>query len=340
MKIPEGPGKPAFPQKAVSGGPPPDPQGTTSKLHDSSPAQLKPVTPDSLAGKAELLTGEQSVSARELFKNTAASLGFPKDPLSLTLLAFTRFFSLSPSQSFLGSLRREMLTHQKSSPENGREKAAMEAKALALVSAADKGVNLLPEALERYARYFSPPVLWDKEAEKGSPFSARGGDKEKNREENPQSEEIRVITEEESEKDSLLDFMNSFPGKNGQYWSVLPFKITVKGTELSVLVRILKGGNSSFFDGPFSKEDGYLIADISSPRRQWRCILRSYNGHSRLNIRVFPELPARDLKLLLKRAKEILGNDFGEIQVQNGEEIPSWTEDLCSEPLPFINKSV
>ena len=339
MKIPEGPGKQAFPQKAVSGGLPPGSQEKTLKPNDSSPAQLKPAAPDSLAGKKEFLTGGQSVSARELFENTAASLGFPKDPLSLTLLAFTRFFSLSPSQSLLGSLRREMLTHQKSSPENNREKAAMEAKALALVSAADKGVNLLPEALERYARFFFPPVLWDKEAVKGSPFSARG-DKEKNREENPQPDEIRVITEEESEKDSLLDFMNSFPGKNGQYWEVLPFNITVKGTELSVLVRILKGGNSSFFDGPFSKENGHLIADISGPRRQWRCVLRCNSGHSRLNIRVFPELPARDLKLLLKRAKEILGSGFDEIQVQNGEEIPSWTEDLCSEHLPYINKSV
>ena len=167
----------------------------------------------------------------------------------------------------------------------------------------------------------------------------------------PEAEEIRAIAEEQAGKEDLLEYLNFLPGKNGQYWMVFPFKIRIRGTELTVFIRILKreqlysGGQSSsrFFSG-----DGeQIIADIASPKRQWRFFLGKTKGEFRADIRVFPAVHEKTLKVIEKKAKKFLGEGsfmnskgFTEIAVQNGEEFPSWAEDLCSESLPSFNKEV
>ena len=261
--------------------------------------------------------GEPVFPARELFSQTAAALGLPKDPLSMALLAFTRFFSLSPS--LLGNLRRETLLSLKASGESPKESSLVESRALALTAALDKGLSLSPAALELYARYFVPPV--------------QGNDDkpQKEREDPPPAEELQAIAEEEAEKDDLLSFLNYLPGKNGQKWMVYSFCIRIKGIDYNVILRILKQE---------SGEEEYLIADISDPKRQWRSLLKRRGDKFSANIRVYPKISDRALKKLAKKAETFLGEGFGEILVQNEESIPSWVDDLYAEPLPIIDKEV
>jgi len=300
----------------------------------------------------------KSVFAKELFQNTAASMGFPKDALSVTLLAFARFFSLSPA--LLGNLRREFLNSNKNSgglpnqgseAPQGREKAAFEASALAAAAALDKGTALNQDAHLHYARFLLPPGdsanSSDSAGEKAgnNTHSQAGGrgQKDGDEEDLPDAEKIKAIAEEESKKDSLLDFLNTLPGKNGQHWTVFPFKITVKGIELAVFLRILKRG----FMPP--GEDCIVIADISGPKRQWRCFLREEGGKIQADLRVYPGVSARSLGRLRKEAERFFQGGsssapgfggFGEIHVGNREESASWMEDLCAESLPSINKEV
>jgi hypothetical protein len=271
----------------------------------------------------------QTVSTREILRQAAAALGFPRDVLSVTILAFSHFFSLSPNASLVGNLRRELLSLLKtSSPENAKEKAVFEADVPAALAAFDKGVSLSPETLERYARFFTAPVS----SGGGEGAGTDGGKEPPDQKEAPDAEEIRAVAEKSAGEDNLLEFLNVVPGKNGQRWMIFPFKITVKGTELSVFLRILK--REAFMPG----QNACLIADISGPKRQWRFFLDGKAGNCRADIRVYPELSVKALASLEKRAKRFF--DFGEIQVRNGEESPSWADYLGEKPLPSVNKEV
>jgi len=306
--------------------------------------------------------------------NTAASLGFPKDALSAALLVFARFFSLSADKAFVGSLRREILDLlDNSSPENTEEKAVLEAKAMAAVIAADKGMLLSPVALERYARFLMHPAfsLMAKNQEgketssaktaqasqkhlgnsMGKPLDRTRGD---SREEIPDMDELRAIAEAQTQEDGFLDFFNCLPGKNGQYWLVFPFNVKVKGIELEVLMRVLSSERGTVPGRVSSTESGQIIADISGPKRQWRCFLKKSAGKFRADIQVYPEYSQTALNHLRKEAKRFLGkgggsswsknignfSGFEEIIVRNGDRIPLWVEELWPDRLPFVDEEV
>jgi hypothetical protein len=257
----------------------------------------------------------------------AANLGFPKDALSVALLVFTRFFSPSADKALIGSLRREILDQLKtSSPGTAEEKAALEAKVMAAVVAADKGVFLSPAALERYARFlmpsafmptaFKPPHSEEKEAPPSKTTAANqdsrmrkthGETRDENREEMPEADELKAIAEAQTREDGLLDFFNRLPGKNGQNWLVFPFNINVKGIELKVLLRVLKSERASVPGILSASEDGQMIADIAGPKRQWRCFVKQTGGKLRLDIQVYPEQSQRALNHLRKKAERFLG---------------------------------
>jgi hypothetical protein len=279
-------------------------------------------------------------------KQIAARLGLPQDTLNLTFLIFSRFLSVSPSPSLIGTLRREILSSFK--PPSG-EKAApeanarLEARALAVLSAFDKGVSLAPEALERYARLFGTATG----EEAFLPFTGcnpDSGGNHRKREEYPETstapdaEEIKAAAE--AIKDDLLDTLNSLSGKNGQYWTVFPLKINIKGIELKVYIRIL--------NREVPLRSAHVIVDIAGPKRQWRCFLSNTRGEGkngyRADISVYPEYPV--LESLRKEAERFLGKKageefcFNEIRLQNGEEFPCWADDLGSLCLPSIDEEV
>ncbi|GHV00244.1 hypothetical protein FACS189483_10180 [Spirochaetia bacterium] len=75
----------------------------------------------------------------------AQALSLPQDGLSAALIAFARHFTLPLDPALLLKLRGEALANPRAG-KNEREAAT-----LAAVAAADKGVQLTPEALNRYA---------------------------------------------------------------------------------------------------------------------------------------------------------------------------------------------
>ena len=295
------------------------------------------------AGKdGEAPTG-QTIPARAVFMQAAAAMGFPKDTLSIALLAFARFFSLSLNPALMGALRRDILaTGKQSSPHNAKGKAALEAEALAACLALDKGAALDPETLERYSHFltFSQPE------DAYTAWQDNGEGESQDRDEAPTADEISKIAENQTAKEDFLNYLNVLPGKNGRYWVVKPFKLKVKGTELTVILRLLKR------EAPSLTEGERAIADIVGPKRQWRCFLEKRSGKFCADIRVFPDVSASTLGALLKEAEHFMGKQatdralfgdflgFDEIRIANGMEAASWVDDLCDELLPSIDEEV
>jgi len=316
-------------------------QGQVSQLNTALQASL----PQNILSENPFeIPPDKITYAREVFRQAAINLGIPQDTLSFSLLVFARYFSLPVKPALIWQLRREILSAGRaSSPESAEGKAALEADAMAAVIAADKGLSLSPEALARYARFLLPPV-----------FPGNGDKKEepRNGEELPnmEMEELKALAQGEEQTDNFLGFINMVPGKNGQYWIVYPFNIKAKGTELRVFLRILKKG---FLSATGSEE---LIIDISGQKRQWRCFLIKSSGKVRVDIRVYSECSPKGLNLLLKEAERFLrernipvpglegffrNSDIClEVQVRNGDKIPSLTEDLFIFCLPSISKDV
>ena len=297
--------------------------------------QGRPVQSSSIGSTKGESPAGKIIPAKELFIKTATNMGFPKDALSVALLVFARYFSVSLSPALMKTLRREILASGKpSSPETPVEKAALEAEALSALIALDKGVELSPQALEHYANFLLLP-------EKNPKRQDEKGDH--NCEESPEAEELRILTEEQEQNDGVLAFLNQLPGKNGQHWLVFPFSIRVKGIEFQVFLRLLKKEPVS------SGEDGHLIVDISGPKRQWRCFLKKEGEKFLADLRIYPIQRLGVLKRLQKEAEQILGEGrglfgsfkgFDEILLRNLEEAPSWAEDLYTESLPYIDEEI
>jgi hypothetical protein len=312
---------------------------TASGLKNPSPVRpaltsaVKSPPGESLAGK--------TISAKEFFIKAAANMGFPKDALSVAILVFARYFSVSLSPALMKTLRREILASGKSSsPETPAEKTALEAEALSALIALDKGVELSPQALEHYAHFLSFP-----ERDHSQQNEKENLDRDRDRKESPSEEELRILSEEQERNDGALAFLNQLPGKNRQHWLVFPFSIKVKGIEFQVFLRLLKKEPVSF------GEDGHfhLIVDISGPKKQWRCFLKKIGEEFLADLSVYPRQSPRTLKVLQKEAEQILKEGralfgsfkgFGEILVRNGEEAPSWVDDLCTESLPSIDEEI
>jgi len=269
--------------------------------------------PEIPAREAEINT-RQFILPRELFANIAGSLGHQPDFLNTSLLAFLRFFSLPAEQ--LGNLRRELLGHNKPSGDPKKDRAMLEGKAMAAVSAMDKGISLSPEALEYYAAFLNS---------QGS-FKGDDNTQEDSKEESPKAEELKSIANEEGQKDDFLDLINRLPGMNDQYWYVLPLNLSVKNTKLEIILRLLiKTGN----------EREILIADINTEKKQWRFFLKK--GEDIVHIRINPPLHEKSLKKLEKKAEKIFNL---RTQIENSEDIQSWMDEIFNEPLPLVNKEV
>jgi hypothetical protein len=279
-----------------------------------------------------------------LYKQTAVFPGFPQDTLSFVLISAIRCFSLPPDAALLSRLRGDLLASgAASAPKTGREKAALEAKALAAAAAADKGLSLSPEALEEYAAAMEPDA-W---------FSGRRGQQPEDedpsgRKETPDGEELEKWYAQANEigkeggKEGLLPWLNRFPGGNGQGWAVFPFKIRVRGTELRVSVRLLIKGHPFFASGKDAGQ-GHLIVDIEGPNQNWRFILEKNGGKSVMDITVYPGLSGspgsvEDIKALEKEAEKFFGGM--EIRVCGSGEAPSLTDQLYQEALPSVNERV
>ena len=93
----------------------------------------------------------------------------------------------------------------------------------------------------------------------------------------------------------------------------------------------------------------HLIVDITGPKKQWRCFLKKAGEEFLADLRVYPMQRPRALKILQKEAEQILKEGralfgsfkgFDKILVRNGEEAPSWADDLCTESLPYVDEAI
>jgi hypothetical protein len=280
------------------------------------------------------------VNLEGLYKQTAALLGLPQDTLSFVLISAIRYFSLSPDAALLSRLRGDLLASgAASAPKGGREKAALEAKALAAAAAADKGLRLSPEALEEYAAAMEP----------GAWFSGGGGreppedEDPPGGEEAPDGEELERLyakvnrAGEKSGEGGLLSWLNRLPGRNGQGWAVFPFKIKLEGVELKVFVRLLIGGSFSRFAPGKDAGRGCVIVDIEGPGQNWRFILNRNGGAAAMDITVYPGQGV-DIKALEREAGKFF--EGTEIRVQKTGEAPSPGGQFCTEALPSVDEKV
>jgi hypothetical protein len=259
----------------------------------------------------------------------ASSLGLPQDNLTFTLLTFARVFSLPLESMHIADLRKDILAFTPSSPKTDREKARAEVFSLASTAAASKGLKLGQEALAELAAAYSPEDDGKGQArheEKGYPGEPQA--------QPPNPAELREAFDKFSESDGLLGLMNRIYKENGQNWVVWPFKMSVRGTELRVFVRIL-------IEEP-NPGSGLLMADITGPKRHWRFFLeKPHEGKFRARIGLSPGLEPGGLKALERDAAKALGSFLGiepDLQVLNGE--ISLADFLGCEALPSINKEV
>jgi hypothetical protein len=279
-------------------------------------------------------------SAREIFKQAAVVLGLPQDTLTSALLAFTRFFALSPGGDLLPALRREVLAAGTSLPKDSRRQARTEAEALAAAAAAAKGVKLSEEALENYAGSLLEP--WNTDSEGSFTGQEEQGGKEACQDSPdgcPGPGELQKLFEkfvDSGEDGGIAGLLNRIPGKNGQRWLVWPFKISSGGTDLRILIRLLIGGSLSSVL-PHHRP-GRLIADIAGSRRCWRFVLdNTGEGKLKADINVFPEITPAALKNLEREAKGFLGAGV-EILVRNGDVLSSFADFLAGEILPSVHE--
>jgi hypothetical protein len=282
--------------------------------------------------------------AQELYKQTAALLGLPQDTLSFVLISVVRYFSLPPDAALLSRLRGTLLAGgAASSPKTGREKASLEAKALAAAAAEDKGLSLGPEALEEYAAMESGGGSGG-----GAWFSGRGQPEDEDpsgREETPDGEELAKRCArangagQKGGKEGLLSWLNRLPGRNGQGWAVFPFKIKVRGIELRVSVRLLIKEHPFYASGKETGQ-GSVIVDIEGPAQNWRFILEKSGGKSVMDITLYPGYSGQpgDIKALEKEAGKFFSGM--EIRVRRSDEVPSLTEQWHQEALPSVNEEV
>ncbi len=245
------------------------------------------------------------------------SLGLPQDTLSSTIISFFRNFGLSLDAQALKNIRREVLG----------SKTSKDSAALAASAAFDKGVSLSDEALKEYAAAIDP--MGHKSSFQDSGGAGFGqtpqdnqekGDK-KNDRDTPLPEDIKNLMEDIDTSGSLLGYMNKIPGKNGQFWIILPFNFTSGTREFSVSVRILV----------YISNSHYLVErltlDAAVNERRWFLVLsKAQDGSYTGQAGVSPGFSQAEQSALIAELKELLGDFVSEISLMDENEIKSFID--------------
>jgi hypothetical protein len=270
----------------------------------------------------------------EALARMVRSLNLPPDSLSSALVSFARYFSLSLDPALLTHLRREALSL----------KLPRESAALAAASAADKGVELTPEALERYAAAIDP----DARREQSGADSPEGGRDGFNRGEDedtpgrlavsgaPDAETLKKIYDDIDGNDPLLSILNSIPGGDGNRWIVYPFQVSAGGKRFRVTVRVRAGKR---------KDDARLAVDVAGGERRWLFVMNrpacspegAEAGISEVRVSIWPPTGRRERDVLEREIREVLGPLGGRVVLRDGEPLLA---DCRNEVLSSINEEV
>ncbi|MDR3019568.1 MAG: hypothetical protein LBU66_01530 [Treponema sp.] len=208
---------------------------------------------------SQALPASQMKTPASSVSTLITSLGLPKDRVSASIVSFAKFFLLPLKPELLAEIRRQVLTSVSSNIKFADMKSAdiksvddssvtaknRQALSLAAAAAESKGVGLDSKGLEMYAEAVDPD--WRRQRDSD-------GQKKKQRDKNGDDDEAAPLSAnhvtgsviekaalESAEVNPLLYVMNKLPGKNGQQWIVLPFKIKIEedGRDFHISIRIL-----------------------------------------------------------------------------------------------------
>ncbi|MDR3130845.1 MAG: hypothetical protein LBU18_04795 [Treponema sp.] len=278
---------------------------------------------------------ETSQKQSELLTRLTRSLNLPLDALSSAFISFALHFSLPLDPVLLARLRRGVLSLPKF-----RESSAM-----AAAAAAGKGLELSPEALERYTAAIDPDAR-RKQNNEDSP----GGGSESSGEDKyfrfsfsgiPDAGGLRKIRDTVDKNEPLLSILNSIPGKDGEHWLVYPFQIEAGGKRFLISVRIADGNG---------KEDVTLAVDAAGEDRRWLFVMKRPVHPQRRGpepsdaaplketmVSLWPPPGLRERKILEKEIFDALGEAGGRVILRDNE---SLLMEFRDEALPAINEEI
>jgi hypothetical protein len=289
----------------------------------------------------------------EALARLVRSLNLPPDSLSAALVSFARHFSLPLHPALFTKLRREALSL----------KMPRESAALAAAAAADKGVELTPEALEHYTAAIDPDARrkqtggQDREGsggarrdQNGLPFSpvppeSSGRDEAGDTSgrvslsEMPDVERLGKIPDDVDGKDPLLSLLNRIPGRDGERWMVYPFQVSAGGKRFMVSIRVTDGSG---------KEDARLAVDVAGEERRWLFVVNRPVPYSQgwgaetgilteIRVSLWPPPGQRERELLEREIREALGPFGGRVSLRDGEPLLA---ECRNEALFSVNKEV
>jgi hypothetical protein len=275
----------------------------------------------------------------EILAQLTRSLNLPLDGLSFSLVDFVRYFSLPLDPALLSKLRREALSL----------KMPRESAALAASAAADKGVDLTPEALKHYAAAIDPDA-GGKQGDMDSPENKSGQEHGDLPEDDAgcvplsgliDAERLSKTCTEIEENDPLLNILNKMPGTDGEHWIVYPFQVLSGGKQIRVSVRIMAGQG---------KDAVRLAVDIAGGDRRWLFVMgpgqekredrpagTPGNRLPEVRVSLWPPLSRREGEVMEREIRETLGPLASRVILRNYE---SFLSDCKSEVLPSVNEEV
>jgi hypothetical protein len=295
-----------------------------------------------------------------------ASLGLPEDRLSASILSFARFFSLCLEPSQPPKIRRQVLRAEGPAGSgantgtgisvNGRASpgASGEALILAAMAAADKGVELTPAGLARYAAAIEPD-RGDAESGghgggdmRGQDRDAAGGDTDSRRGHDTETAAalhagdppgLAKMTAAAG-REPLLDLLNRLPGKNGQRWIVLPVSFVENGAEYRISLRILLDARNDSVCMVMEIHKSGIATPASTDCRWIFSVDRTGNNRLRLELRLWPPRRKAALASLAAALEACMTPSIECISVQNCGESFVFPENDEKNVLRSINEEV
>ncbi|MDR3193584.1 MAG: hypothetical protein LBT87_11015 [Treponema sp.] len=299
-------------------------------------------------------------------------LKLPVDGLSVSIVSFAKFFSLPLNPALLAKIRRQAVSGPSgpgTSLSGGRtagntDPAIREARSLACIAALDKGVELNPESLERYARViagwrFSPEAPGADERSGGeargnaenrpkpgddrfpaNPETGQGSGGEG--EEGPEGggnrggdpETLRNLAREAEAREPLIGLLNRLPGKDGKRWLVIPIPLEDAGVRLYATLRLLLSPRAGLPAGS-SGDVEQMSLEINGGRRRW---LFRYRPGSILRAALWPETEEGERAGLEQELAGSLGLPPGQIKITGWD--PVFAPDCRNNDLFSVREEV
>jgi hypothetical protein len=229
------------------------------------------------------------------------------------------------------------------------ETLAKNREALSLAAAAikDKGAEISLEKIEAYTEAIDPDWQKRNSGDNSQRQQHKEQKKEAGEDETPDkaplsATDIKNMALESTEKDPMLSILNRLPGRNGQFWLVLPFDFNESGKEFKVSLRIL-----------IDKEIKHMALDIAEygeQQRRWLFVPVHQNQEtlnatdssaiSRLMLYIQPELPPKAIASLAHKMSQAMEIPLENISVKNMIEQFPCEADERSDPMFTINEAV